>query len=159
MGSDVRMGQFAIGAQERQLHLSGAVILQLLLVPVAAVKDLQQEMIGGVRRGPAGARSVFQDTRQVVTDLHELGFGNTAHKKDGLERALERLAQEEEDGQIVRSARIGATESHDASVRDGREASGPIDQREGPQIVRRAISERDNASRHVAPIGYLDTHN
>lgn len=55
VSANVLMRQFPDRAQERQRHFAGAVVLQLLLVPIAAVDYLEQEVIGGVLRRPACA--------------------------------------------------------------------------------------------------------
>jgi hypothetical protein len=74
------------------------VILQLLLVAIAAVDHFKQEVISGVLRWPAGDLGLRKHAWQVVADLHQITFGKTADKQVGLKRIFDRLTQEEQDG-------------------------------------------------------------
>lgn len=82
-----------------------------------------------------------------MADLHQLVLGNAADEQVGLERVLNCLTQQEQDGQIVGSAGVGATESDDGRIRDGCEASSAVKQRKRPEIICPAVSERHNMRR------------
>lgn len=56
-----------------------------------------------------------------------------------LERVLDRLSEQEQDGEIVRAAGIESTEA--CRIRDPRKTSRRIEERERPKVIGWAVSE------------------